>query len=284
MDLRISSATAERAEGKAIYDAAMSLDTDTRRKLGVEVLRVGGGVALSVRADSTHLWNRALGFGFTRAVTRDLIEQLALFYRAQGVVTATIQIAPSAMPADWDVIRAREGLSRGPRVVKLAREIDIEAPPADAGQNLRDGLRVGPVGSADEAECVAVRLRAFDVFDECTTALVSATVRAEGWHPFAVWDGDRIIATAGLHIHEDTARFLGGATLPEHRRHGAQAALIAARIQAARAAGCRWLVADTGPEIPGSRNSSLRNLRRAGFEVLYERTDWIWRASGAREC
>jgi ribosomal protein S18 acetylase RimI-like enzyme len=78
-------------------------------------------------------------------------------------------------------------------------------------------------------------------------------------------------------VHGDTAQFVGGATVPEQRHRGAQTALIAARARAAHAAGCRWLVVETGAEAPGGHNPSLHNLRRAGFEVLYERTNWIWR-------
>jgi GNAT superfamily N-acetyltransferase len=69
----------------------------------------------------------------------------------------------------------------------------------------------------------------------------------------------------------------GGATLPEYRGRGAQSALLTARARAAKAAGCRWLVADTGAEGPGDRNTSLRNMLRVGFEPLYERVTWLWR-------
>jgi predicted GNAT family acetyltransferase len=92
-----------------------------------------------------------------------------------------------------------------------------------------------------------------------------------------VWDGDQIVATAAAHANGDTAQFFGGSTLPEYRGIGAQMALIAARARAAHAAGCRWLVAETGANPSGEDNASMRNLRRAGFEVLYERTIWSWR-------
>jgi len=50
-----------------------------------------------------------------------------------------------------------------------------------------------------------------------------------------------------------------------------------ARVEAARAAGCRWLVAETGAEASGERNPSLHNLQQAGFSVIYERRNWIFR-------
>jgi hypothetical protein len=48
----------------------------------------------------------------------------------------------------------------------------------------------------------------------------------------------------------------------------------------ARAAGCDWLMGETGAERPGQRNPSLRNMVRAGMPVRYEKRNWIWRAAG----
>lgn len=60
---------------------------------------------------------------------------------------------------------------------------------------------------------------------------------------------------------------LGGAsTRPEFRRRGVQSALIAQRLQAAYAQGCRLAYAKTSP---GS--DSQRNLQRAGFELAYSK-------------
>jgi hypothetical protein len=66
--------------------------------------------------------------------------------------------------------------------------------------------------------------------------------------------------------------------LPEFQGRGAQSALIAARMRAAIDAGCGLLVAETGDEQPGEHNTSLHNLLRLGFRVLYKRQNWVWRA------
>jgi hypothetical protein len=49
-------------------------------------------------------------------------------------------------------------------------------------------------------------------------------------------------------------------------------------MRAAVQAGCGVLVAETADERPGEHNTSLRNLLRLGFRVLYKRQNWIWRA------
>jgi GNAT superfamily N-acetyltransferase len=61
----------------------------------------------------------------------------------------------------------------------------------------------------------------------------------------------------------------GAATLPEHRGHGCQAALLAARFQAARAEGARVAVSRTG-----AGSASQRNLERAGMRVCRRMEVW----------
>jgi hypothetical protein len=93
--------------------------------------------------------------------------------------------------------------------------------------------------------------------------------------------GGEVVGTAGMYVHGEVAQFFGGATLEPYRRRGAQTALLRARIRDAVAAGCRWASAETGVERPGGHNSSLHNMLRAGFGVLYERENWTWRVGAA---
>ncbi|MGH3166383.1 MAG: GNAT family N-acetyltransferase [Trebonia sp.] len=275
MKATISPAAAEGSECAALYDGMTALDTDTLRMAGAAFLRVGGGVALSVRADPAHFWTKALGFGFARPVNRHLIGQLTDFYREQDVPVATLQLAPSVIPANWDEISAAAKLSADGELAKLVCETEVAVTRAGAG--LYEGLRVGPVAPDQRAEWSTTMMGIFGMLDGYSVAMAAACVGRPGWHPYAVWAGEQIVATAAMYVNGETAQFFGGSTLPEYRGRGAQTALIAARASAARAAGCRWLVAETEPEAPGGHVTSLRNLRRVGFEVLYERTNWTWR-------
>ena len=80
----------------------------------------------------------------------------------------------------------------------------------------------------------------------------------------------RVIGAGGLSIHDGVALFAGASTIPAWRRRGAQRALLEARLQYAREAGCD--VAMMGAE-PGS--SSQRNAERQGFRIAYTRTKWM---------
>lgn len=80
---------------------------------------------------------------------------------------------------------------------------------------------------------------------------------------------DEPAAAAALFV-DGEAGYLGfGATLPEHRGRGGQGALLAARIEHARAAGCRLLATETGELRDDRPSASHRNLLRAGFRERY---------------
>jgi len=71
---------------------------------------------------------------------------------------------------------------------------------------------------------------------------------------------------ASQRIFERVAQLCGAATLPEHRRHGVQSALLSARLEIASRAGCDIAVVTTQP---GSK--SQENVQKRGFELLYTR-------------
>jgi hypothetical protein len=50
--------------------------------------------------------------------------------------------------------------------------------------------------------------------------------------------------------------------------------LLAARIDAARAAGAVSLATETGERVPGAPDQSYRNILRAGFREAYLRANW----------
>ena len=62
---------------------------------------------------------------------------------------------------------------------------------------------------------------------------------------------------------------------PEHRRKGAQNAILAARIDAAAAVGCEVVATETGEPGGGEPGGSWRNIARAGFEPQYVRPNYL---------
>jgi hypothetical protein len=274
MKVELTTEMAEAAEADFMYAYEAGAPAVVRERLGITTGRIGGGVVLSMLNDPMSYWSRTLGF--TEPVTRELVDQIVAFYRDKGCRQARIQIAPSALPADWEEIRAAHGIEPMHDGLKLAAPIEQVKPRAGTR------LRVGRVDQSDAAAWAAVILRGFGVSTEGLggqlVEMMAAIAGNPQFHPYGAWDGTELVAGAALFVRGTVGSLNSGATLPSHRMLGAQSALIAVRAEAARAAGCQWLVAETGKAGPGETNRSTVNLKRAGLRVRYVRPNWRWQA------
>jgi hypothetical protein len=52
------------------------------------------------------------------------------------------------------------------------------------------------------------------------------------------------------------------------------------RIRGAAVLGCTWVASETAEETPERPNPSYRNMRRAGFEVVYMRENYVLDLAG----
>lgn len=266
---------ADRVEAEAFFDFVSAADDVTRAALGVATTRVDGAAVIVIRNDSTGFWTRALGLGYEQPITAATIDRIAGYFALQGRDRGTLVIDPNVLPADWPEICARHGITRQGTQVKCVADAETVLA---ARTSLDPALRVGPASKRHAREWSTVMCSVFGFPDPGMIELGMAAFGDPAWRPFAVWEGDRIVATADLYAREGCAHMFGGATLPQARGRGAQTALLMARATAARNAGFRSLVAETGkPE--GGTNPSLNNLLRLGFQPLYERPTWIWHAT-----
>ena len=91
-------------------------------------------------------------------------------------------------------------------------------------------------------------------------------------HYGAFEDGD-LVGAAGLY-HNGEIGYLGWAGVAKsHRGQGGQNGLIAARTNRASELGYRWVCSETLYML----KTSLRNLQRNGFEVLYDKEVYVWK-------
>jgi GNAT superfamily N-acetyltransferase len=105
-------------------------------------------------------------------------------------------------------------------------------------------------------------------------AELGGIVGAPGWHCFLAWAGDQPAASAALYT-DGALAWLGVAFTKEpFRGRGLQSALLARRIDAARALGVRRMTSETGELLADKPGSSYRNLLRAGFSESFLRANW----------
>jgi GNAT superfamily N-acetyltransferase len=103
---------------------------------------------------------------------------------------------------------------------------------------------------------------------------MGALIERDGWHVYVALDGATVVATGSFFARAEAAWLGITCTRPAHRGRGAQSALLAARIEGARAVGARWLSLETDDDTPEKPNPSHRNVARAGFAVAYRREIW----------
>ena len=140
-------------------------------------------------------------------------------------------------------------------------------------------LEIRQVDAQSAAAFATAFLRGFDMpltgpFHDWFAALPTSP----GWHCFAAWDADSLVAGASLFVAGDVGVLAGAATVEKARRRGAQGALMVARMTQAAELGLLWLSTETGSETAEDPNPSLHNMRRLGFTQLYERENWIYRS------
>lgn len=256
----------EAAEAEFMYQYV----THAPAALGASATRLAGGVVLHLRHDPMRYWTQALGFD--QPVNQQLLEAILAFYRSRGAPSAVLHFNPHLLPPGFMRLAGSLGITEGRPLLKLGCPIE------QAGSRAETSLRVGPVGEPDAQVWGEVVMAAFGVPGTPLSQMAAAALQNPAFRPFAAWDGDRMVAVGNLLVHGSVGSLNTGATLPQYRGRGAQSALIAARIEAARAAGCRWLFAETGKAAAGTSNPSTQNLLRAGLQLVAERPSWKWQA------
>src|SRR4051812_48302180 len=234
----------ERAEAAAYEDMYACAPPE----LGATARRVAGALVLACRALPVVTFNRALGID---APPRDELLEL----------TQTVQLAPGL---ETDAVRAR--LREDVHWAKVIRD-------ARAPDDVPTDLEVRELAPAQGEAFGRVVTTAFGM-PPVAVPWLAALVGREGWRIYGAHDGDELVGGGALHLEREVGWLGIGATLPEHRGRGGQQAVMARRIADAAAAGATTLTTETGI-LPGRPNPSLRNMYRSGFELAYERANWI---------
>jgi GNAT superfamily N-acetyltransferase len=235
--------------------------------LGARVERIGSATCLAfAAAPRSAMFNRALGLGLGSPSREGDVEEVVRFYRESGV-ECCVAVAPQAEPAEIASWLGAHGFVPGYAWAKFRRGLDQL--PEVAGE-----LRVEPVDGAEASTFAEVFIRGYGAPELMRDWLAQLPDR-EGWDCFVAFDGNVPAATGALYSTQGVGWLGIAATLPEHRRRGAQTALLSARIRAAAVAGCDVVVTETGELLEGKPSSSYRNILRAGFELDYVRPNYV---------
>lgn len=261
MTLFADLALARRLELYEGYGVANSIETLKRLKpdVGGTVEQVAGAYAIFAGAQSPI--SRAIGLGMNGAVSAADVERVEEFYRSRQTAVQ-IDLCPLADASLKALLAERRYQLHEFFNVWFRLLADHEATGASAA-----GVSVREAEPADGDAWIRAVSGGFTEREDLTDAdLEMATIffsEPETRCFLSLVDG-RAAGGGALYIHEGVAAFFSGSTLPTARGRGAQTALLHARLQAAREAGCEIAVVKTAPG-----NASQRNVQRAGFQLAY---------------
>ncbi|MGA8142886.1 MAG: GNAT family N-acetyltransferase [Candidatus Acidiferrales bacterium] len=252
----------------AIEEAADGVNIARPGRPGDARIAVGGGIA-EFRGVNSPV-TQAEGLGLNGPVTDDDFERMEKFYRSRGSAVM-MEVCPMADTSFVETLG-----KRGYRVVEFSNMLIREINPRETFQAFAPGLSIRPTEPGESrlfAETVARGFADhFEPSEELISTMQSFFSGSGQISYLALLDGQP--AGGGtLTIRKGIAGLFGTSTLPEFRRRGIQAALISARLEAGRAAGCDLAMSVTLPS-----SGSQHNLERQGFRVVYTRTkftrDW----------
>jgi GNAT superfamily N-acetyltransferase len=158
---------------------------------------------------------------------------------------------------------AKHGYRQVPSWMKFERSKD--APPPEPTL---------PVAETVDAADLELIFAEGTGFAEAQWPALTAIAGAPGWRCFVAWiDGEP--AGMGFLFIDGEAAWCGiGMTRQAFRRRGAQSAVLAARVAAAREAGATVITTETGERVADRPSSSYNNILRAGFREAYLRPNW----------
>lgn len=259
----------EAAEHGAWLDLDRATPPDVRAALGIECVATGDGATFSVAKIDHIQFNRIAGLGLTQPVSGEALDRGIAHFDRLGLKNWIVHVTPQSH--NLAALCAARGLIRHPRA--WAKFVRDASPPAivDTGLDIRE------IGAEFADGFGQAAVKGFGMPSLVGNWLKSVVGR-QNWHCFVAFDGDTPVGTGALYV-KDRVGWIGvGATLESHRGRRIQQALLAARIEAGRKAGCELFTTETGIPHDGEAGPSFKNIQRAGLQIAYERPN-LTRAS-----
>ena len=257
----------ERAEARLMGDAARAA-LRRRQGAGCFELPVAGGVATFTAPGSP--LNKVAGAGFAGPPDPAELDAVERAF-AERDVPVQFELSCLADPK-FSAFLTRRGYSLVNFENVLGRRLPVEPQPRPRGIEIEES------GEGERSAWLDLVITGFASPDvqgvpsyesfprEELEQVMEDMAAAEGFVRYLARRDGVPAAGASQRIFERVAQLCGAATLPEHRRHGIQSALLQARLEVASRAGCDIAVVTTQP---GSK--SHENVQKRGFELLYTR-------------
>jgi len=264
----VVAAEVEHIEAEAWAQLHLALPRALRDQLGCEVKRYGAALSVRTPGADTPSGNRTIGLGLGSELTEHLLSEILAWYAEAAVKRWLLDWTPDARPRAAETWFAHRGGRAMTPTLKLWRTLEGRAVDLSSSAVVEIGTADAPVFQEIVAESLGV--------PRVIAPVVGSTVGHEHWHFYLALDGARPMAGAAMFVRGEGAWLGLSATIPSDRNRGAQTALLARRLRDAAKLGCAWASADTQPDTAALPNPSYRNMLRAGMNVLYSRSKYLF--------
>lgn len=258
----------ERIEIDAWRDLCAAAPSPFAAGVGLETVDLGGPLLALCRRIDHYQFNRLVGGGLGDDADGRSLDTGAARFREAGLCNGFLQIAPGPRAVALETKARAMGLAPNERVWVKFRRGDAPAPDAPTSLAIEP---VTPATALDFGRAVAAGFGMPEVLAPWLAALAGRS----GWHTYLARDGATVVGGAAMYL-EGSGAWLGiGSVQAAARRKGGQGALLARRLADGLKQGARWFATETGKPLPGEPHPSFSNIRRAGFEIAYERANWM---------
>ncbi len=248
----------ETIERSALESLHLCCPEDIKQALGLDLVEVEDSIVACCTRDPSILINRTLGLGSKTPVTRKSIEAITAEYSQRDIKNYFIHIYEETLNDE-----CREYLNSDAFVKKRGWMKFTNINPESISAETE--LRVEQISANKGNDFGKIVCKAFGLIDESIPVL-SGLVNDDRWKLFVSYDDDVPAGAGALFVEGNSGWLEWGATLPEFRRRGSQAAIMALRIDLAQKLGCEYLFTETGEEVEGDPQHSYKNILKAGFE------------------
>ena len=229
-----------------------------------------GGAAVFVEAGAP--FNKTVALGFDGVPEPEVLDRLEQQF-AERQAPLQFEVATLADPGV-----ARALTKRGYELVGFENVLALPLGPSSRFEPVPgvEVMRAGEDESAAWLDAVAVGFMHPDTFDgpssqpqlprDVLDRVFGDTLVAPNFERYIARRGGEVAGGGSFRMQDGIAQLSGAATLPAHRRHGVQSALLRHRLAEAVRRGCDIAIVTTEP---GSK--SQENVQKAGFALLYAR-------------
>lgn len=232
--------------------------------------RLTGGTCFAHKHLSTWDFNRVLKLGTSTPITESLLNEVQAWMTSNASPAFNIGVDPNTQPGQVSQWLRTSGLtSDDGGMTRFFYD------GSDRGVDLKSTLNVREI-KPHESDLFGTLVRtAFDLPKGFDTWFGQLAGRP-GWRVFIAYNGAIPVGTGAMYVNEGRAWLGLGATLKDHRRQGAQSLLLNLRVSEARKMGITRIHIETENPAPGApRDSSYRNILKAGFKVLFVREHYM---------